>query len=145
MNNIRLLESQLRSLINEGDAERFILENKPKQEFHYFFEFLKHISQEKDIPMSKIVVNSRLNRNYVYNITSGTKKLPGRDKILALSIAAEMDFDEVDKALILGEKKTLDPYVPRDVWIAFCINNKVGDVLKVNLLLEEKGCSPLDL
>lgn len=145
MNDFQLLANELSSLRNEEEGRRFIQENHKEERFQYFFQFLKYKSEEKGIPLSKIVTNSRINRNYVYNITSGIKKMPGRDKIIALCIATEMDFAELNEALILGGKPTINPHDPRDVWIVICINNKISDVLKVNLFLEEKGCTPINI
>lgn len=33
----------------------------------------------------------------------------------------------------------------RDIWIAVALNREIGDVLKVNLMLEEKGVASLDI
>lgn len=145
MNDFQLLANELSSLRNEEEGRRFIQENHKEEQFQYFFQFLKYKSEEKGVSLAKIVANSRINRNYVYNITSGIKKMPGRDKIIALCIAAEMDFAELNEALMLGGKQTINPHDPRDVWIVICINNKISDVLKVNLFLEEKGCAPINI
>ena len=145
MNDFQLLADELSSLRNEEDGRRFIQENHRDAQFQYFFEFLNHKAEEKGLPLAKIVANSRINRNYVYNITSGIKKMPGRDKIIALCIAAEMSFDELNEALMLEGKQTIYPRDARDVWIVICINRKISDVLRVNLFLEEKNCAPLNI
>lgn len=145
MNDFQLLANELSSLRNEEDGKRFIQKNHQGEQFQYFFEFLKFKSEEKGLPLARVVSNSRINRNYVYNITSGIKKMPGRDKIIALCIAAEMNFDELNEALMLGGRRTINPHDARDVWIVICINNKINDVLKVNLFLEERNCAPLNI
>ena len=143
--DIICLERQLSKLMSVEEGEVFVKENQGKTEFKYFFEYLNDFAAHNNICMSDIIKNSRINKNYVYNITNGITKRPSRDKILALCIGAKMTFDEVNRALYIGGKNRLDPRDPRDVWIAIEVNNRVGDVLKVNLLLEEKMLTPIEL
>ncbi len=64
--------------------------------------------------MSQVVARSKVNRNYVYNITGGVKRNPGRDKIIALCIGACMNYEETNKALEIGGYCRLNPKDERD-------------------------------
>lgn len=86
-----------------------------------------------------------VNKNYVYNILNGDKKKPGRDKILALCIGARMSYSETQRALEIGNVAPLYPKDERDVRIAVGINSGAGDVMKINLILDEYGLEPINV
>lgn len=138
-------KSLLKDLKTATEAEAFIkkyCKNKSERLFH---SYLNQVVCEKHIDMSQVIKNSRISRNYVYNIINGKKRNPGRDKVLALCVAAHMTLEEVDQSLELCDHSRLNPYDERDVRIAVMINNKRFDVLAINLLLESKKLDPLDV
>ncbi len=137
------LNLALKQIRESKDEEEFISKyvlNSSNVKFH---EYLQDYIVQKDISMASVMNNSRLNKNYGYNIVNGTRKNPGRDKVLALCIGAEMSFDDVQKALKLANHPLLNPRNERDVRIAVAINNRTRDVIKVNLKLEEHNLEPL--
>lgn len=137
------LSLMLKEIRTAGEEEAFIKEHargKPRIEFH---EYLRRFISGNDISLAEAMTNSRLNKNYGYNIVSGARRHPGRDKVLALCIGAGMDLGECQDALISAEHLPLDPREERDIRIAVFINNGYGDVLRLNIKLEEKGLEPL--
>lgn len=127
------------------EEEKFIKKYAINKEDKYFYEYLQQYIAESRMTMSKVMTNSRLNKNYGYNIVNGTRKSPGRDKVIALCIGAKMTFEECQEALKIAHHPTLNPRDERDIRIAVFINNGGGDVLKLNIILESKGVLPLNV
>lgn len=61
-------------------------------------------------------------------------KNPGRDKVLALCLAAQMNYDETQRALVLADVGKLYPRRKRDSIIIFALNQKLT-VQQTNELL----------
>ena len=67
---------------------------------------------------------SLIQRNYAYQILNGTKN-PGRDKVLALCIAAHMNYEETQRALALADLGKLYPRRKKDSIIIFALKQKI--------------------
>lgn len=66
-------KSLLKDLKTATEAEAFIkkyCKNKSERLFH---SYLNQVVCEKHIDMSQVIKNSRISRNYVYNIINGKK------------------------------------------------------------------------
>lgn len=113
-------------------------ENLSEQKEHlslseYFTTYLRsHNIQESDL-----IRSSQIPRTYAYQILNGTKN-PGRDKVLALCLAAQMNYEETQRALALANLGKLYPRRKRDSIIIFALNQKLS-VLQTNELLYEKN------
>lgn len=139
------LIQELKTVKTETAVRKYVnkyLNTRQQESFH---EYLREYITNNNLSMAQVMNNSRLNKNYGYNITNGTRKRPGREKVLALCIGADMSFDEVQKALYLAGQPLLDPRNERDVWIAFALNSHINDVLVLNIKLEELGLEPLQV
>ena len=141
--NTRKLEEVLGSVGKEIDAEEFA--DSHESRFKYFYEFFNNYIAENGLSITEIITRSRISKNYVYNITNGNKKNPGRDKVIALSAAAGMSVELVNRALRISGLNALYPKNKRDVFIAECINRDIRDIIDLNLALDKKGESPLDV
>lgn len=140
------LETVLKGLRTEQEVEQYLQSCiRTKGRFHYFYQYLNQYISDHAVPVSEVIASSRINRNYVYNITNGVKKNPGRDKIIALCMGAQMGYDDTNRGLEIGGYCRLDPEDERDVWIAVAIINRQYEVLKLNILLEERGMDPLEI
>lgn len=142
--NIDLI-AVLKQIRTEKEEENYIKKYVDKQTEKNFREYLQAHIISNQLSVAEVMNNSRINKNYGYNIINGTRKNPGRDKVLALCIGAGMDFDQMQEALYLSNLPPLDPRNERDVRIVVAVNNHVVDVLKLNILLESKGVAPLDI
>lgn len=139
------LIEELKKVRTPGETEAFVEKYVRKGRMVSFYEYLQQYLTDKKLPVADVMNNSRINKNYGYNIINGTRKRPSRDKVLALCIGAGMDFDEVQNSLELAELPLLNPRNERDVRIAAGVNNRILDVLKLNIELEEKGLEPLQV
>lgn len=142
-NNTGDLEKRLKQLKTEKEIDEFICTQKRKSEIQFFYQYLNKLVAEKNISMKEVIAHSHINRNYVYNITNGTKLNPGRDKIIALCIGAHMSYEETNEGLEIGGYCRLRLRNERDVRVAALINMGMYDVLKINIVLEEHGLEPL--
>lgn len=105
--------------------------------FHTFSEYLCHILRERGITESTLIHDSQIQRTYAYQILNGTKN-PGRDKVIALCLAAHMNFEETQRALTLADLGQLYPRRHRDSILIFALEQGL-DVQQTNeLLFEEK-------
>lgn len=100
---------------------------------------------ENKVSLSALMDKSRVNKNYGYNLINGRRTNPGRDKVLAMCIAAQLSYEETQEMLMRAKVGGLYYRCERDVRIVASLNNKVGDVLAVNIELEENGLQPLDV
>ena len=99
----------------------------------YFTAYLRlHNIHESDL-----IRSSQIQRNYAYQILSGAKN-PGRDKVLALCLAAQMNYDETQRALALADLGKLYPRRKRDSIIIFALNQKLS-VQQTNELLYDEN------
>lgn len=139
--------SRLEELLLEEDAdekiEQLIRSNCNEQLlFHEYFN--AYVAAHK-LDTSQIIKRSGVSRNYVYSIINGKRTNPGRDKVLALCIAAGMKYSEVNRGLKIARQGALYPKVERDARIIVCINKGLADILELNLYLDRSGVAPLDL
>ncbi len=144
MGETLVLEDILRNIKTEKECENFIKKyiKGATLEFHIFFE--EYLSSQK-IEKSEVIAKSGVNKNYGYNILNGKRKRPSRDKVIALCIGANMDYDQFIECLRIAEVGDINPRSKRDIWIVMAINTKMGNVVRLNLILEEKGLAPLNV
>lgn len=139
MNKDKTIE--LMSILNDIEDENY-LDEFIKSAINNFSDlglpkFFEDICSTKNIKKSVLIKNSDIDRTYGYQILSGAKK-PSRDNILKLCISANLNLDESNKALKLGNVGELYPKNPRDSIIIFGINKNL-DLLKIDDLLYNRG------
>ena len=75
------------------DIEDYLIKNKENLLHSDLAEHLNMLLSEKGIKKADVVRRSLLDRTYVYKIFSG-KKIPSRDKLLALAFGLGLSDDE---------------------------------------------------
>lgn len=98
---------------------------------HFENLLLKHHLKKSDV-----IRAAQLDRTYGYQILSGAKK-PGRDKILALCIAAGLSLRETQTCLETAGEGILYSKSSRDAVIIYGIEHRM-DVMRINELLIDK-------
>lgn len=139
------LENMLRQINSESGAQQFVNEHTGGNGRKTFSSYMNEMIAQKNLELKEVIAASGISRNYVYQILNGRRSNPGRDKILATCIAAKLSFSETNRALKIAGAGILYAKDERDIWIAVALNREIGDVLKVNLMLEEKGVASLDI
>ncbi len=100
-------------------------------------DILNRLLKEKNIKKSEVVARSSLNRIYAYQIFSG-KRIPSRDKLIALCFGFKFDLEETDRLLRAAGYSPLYARNKRDALIIFAINSNKS-IFVVNELLFENG------
>lgn len=142
-NTTRSLSRRLEQVNSQRDGDRFI--SAHQLEISSFSGYLQQIISANGLDKATVAAGSGISRNYVYNILSGSRSNPGRDKVIALCIAAGMTYRQTQRGLEIAGLAPLYPRDERDVRIAIALNEGVRDVMTVNLILDDYGLDPLDV
>ena len=135
------LEEAIQKIKSKEDAERFFDDHGVEQRF--FYQYLNQFIADNNLVVSDIIEKSGISKNYVYNILNGNTKQPGRDKIIAISIASGMNYTEVNRALKISGHNELYPKNKRDIHITSCLNRGITNILIINIELSEMGLEPI--
>lgn len=91
--------------------------------------------EQHGLKKAHVIRDSNLDRNYAYQMLSGSRR-PGRDKILALGIAAGFSVKEVRRLLECAGAAILYSRSSRDAVILYGIENHLG-LMRINEMLME--------
>lgn len=139
--------SCLEELLLEEDADEKIeqlIRNNCNGQLLFHEYFNAYVAAHK-LDTTQIIKRSGVSRNYIYSILNGKRTNPGRDKVLALCIAAGMKYSEVNRGLKIARQGVLYSKIERDARIIVGINKRITDIVKLNLYLDSNGVAPLDL
>lgn len=99
-------------------------------------EYLQNLIESKKLNKSEIVEKSEMSEVYAYQIISGIRKKPQRNKVLCLAFGMGLELEEVQSLL----KKTGYPMLyaknPFDCVVIYALYKKMS-VIEVNELLYE--------
>ena len=84
---------------------------------------LNTLLKEKNLKKAEVILKGNLNKDYAYQIFSGTKTSPSRDKLLAIAIGMSLTVDETQTLLKIAALPQLYPRKRRDMIILFAIQN----------------------
>lgn len=112
-------------------------ENLPQS----FAQYITRIIAERNLSPAEVIRNSAIQRNYAYQILEG-RKLPGRDKIVALALACRLSLEETQRCLTLAGEGALYAKNLRDSVLIFAVQKELS-VQQTNELLFEMQCSVL--
>lgn len=138
-------EKSTNELINEikqtHEIEKFIQDNSSEFVNDPLHVILNDVLKENNLKKSDVVARSGLNRIYGYQIFSG-KRLPSRDKLIALCYGFQFDLDKTNTMLKNAGFAELYAKNKRDSIIIFAINSGKS-VFATDELLFENGMSIL--
>ena len=100
--------------------------------------YLEKLLSEKNMTKAQVILKGNLNKDYAYQIFSGTKSSPSRDKLLAIAIGMSLTVDETQTMLKIAELPMLYPRKRRDMIILFAIQNGY-DIFEINDCLDDLG------
>lgn len=78
-------------------------------------QYLCDLLEEKHLKKSDVIRKGELNESYAYQMFSGVKSTPSKDKLICLSIGMDLSVDETNSLLKLAG---LSPLYPRIKGIA---------------------------
>lgn len=134
-------EKSTEDLLNEirqtDEIQKFIERKDDEFLSKPLCEVIGGIIKDKKLKKADVVARSGLNRIYAYQILSG-KRVPSRDKLIALCFGLLSGLEETDKLLKLAGYSTLYAKNKRDSIIIFAINSGKS-VFSANELLFDNG------
>ena len=101
-------------------------------------EYLKKLLSEKNMTKAQVILKGNLNKDYAYQIFSGTKSSPSRDKLLAIAVGMSLTVDDTQTMLKIAGLPVLYPRKRRDMIILFAIQNGY-DIFDINDCLYDLG------
>ena len=106
-----------------------------------FHEYLNMLMRERDVYVPALIVSACISKTYAYQFING-ERLPGRDIVIRIGLALELNLDEIQRLLTLAGKSVLYPRIRRDAGILFCIRKKMT-LDETNSFLGDIGEAPL--
>ena len=118
-----MLENQLAEISNfsdylEKNSDSLISEIK-------LSEYLEQLIEKTGCTKSQIIKRTNLNRAYLYQIFEG-RKMPSRDKLIAIGIGMQLDFDSMQALLKYAGQRPLYARDTRDAAIIFAIQHDLS-------------------
>lgn len=101
-------------------------------------QYLCDLLEEKHLKKSDVIRKGELNESYAYQMFSGVKSTPSKDKLICLSIGMNLSVDETNSLLKLAGLSPLYPRIKRDSIIIINMNNKKS-VVEINEELYNEG------
>lgn len=128
----------LKELENFSTFKEYENANKNFMVSKTFSEYLSELIEEKNLVRAEVIRKAQLNENYAYQIFSGVKKRPARDKLICLAIAMDLSINETNSLLKLAGLLPLYPRVKRDSIIIINMKSHKS-VIEINNVLYDEG------
>lgn len=126
----------LKILQNKENIQAYINENSDEMLDVNLSEYLKQLLEKYKITKNEAIKNSRLDQIYGYQIFSGVKSNPSRDKLIQLIFGIGLELKDAQRLLRIGRAGELYSRNRRDSIIIFALNKKL-DIDKCDDLLFE--------
>ncbi|WP_173327904.1 XRE family transcriptional regulator [Eubacterium pyruvativorans] len=134
----RELSQTLASAQNRSDLDRYIGVLPEQVAGKTFSDYYNALPKVREIPAAELIRRAGIDRTYGYQILNGTRRNPGKDKILRFALAAALTPAETQRALEIAEAPVLYPRNRRDAILLFSLNRKLN-VMDTNELLDQFG------
>ena len=128
----------LKELEGFADFKAFYVDNKEQLAEVHLSDYLKMLFTEKGLEKSEVIAKAEMNEIYAYQIISGIKKSPDRNKVLCLAFGMGLTLGETQDMLKKTGYATLYAKNPFDCVIIYGLSKKMS-VVEVNELLFEYG------
>ncbi len=116
-----LTDELLAELLNAPDPVTFA--DKNKLEERSLSDYLQQLLAEKGLVQSKVINESGVQYTYGYQLFTGGRKNPDRDKLLQILFALGCTLQEANRALQAAGKNELYCKTRRDAIIIFCLDH----------------------
>lgn len=121
----------LRDLKRSKSLDNFIEKNENQFINEPLSIYLNELVSKNNLKKSEIIKKSEINQIYAYQIFSGNRSNPSRDKLICLLVAMQLNLDEVQQALKYAKVQPLYAKNKRDSVIIFGVLNKYS-IIKIN-------------
>jgi hypothetical protein len=131
-----LTDELLDELLAAPNLDSYLGERQPGR--RTLSDYLKHLLDKKGLVQSKVLAETEIGYTYGYEIISGRKEHPARDRVLQLVFAMQMDLKESARTLQAAGLSPLSPKNERDAIIIFCVNKGMS-MMECNDELVKRG------
>ena len=135
------LMNVLVNLQNQDQLDSFLTDQETNHNLPPFHEYYSTLDKVRQSKKADLMRASGIERSYFYQLIDGRKQ-PGRDKVIALGLAASLSLKEILRCLELAHQPLLYSRDKRDSILIFAIQN-AKTVAETNDLLFEYGESIL--
>ena len=110
----------LNELNTSNNIDKYLKDNSDSIIDQTLAEYFCKIFEERNLSKAEVIHRSNLNEIYAYQILGG-KRIPSRDKIIALCVGACFSIDDTNYTLKIGGFAPLSPKSERDAIIIYGI------------------------
>lgn len=129
------LEDALLEVGNRRQLDSYLKNLSPKEAPTSFEAYYFRLDKVKKMTTAELQRKSGIERSYLGHLRKNAKH-PGRNKVIALCLAAELSVDETQHALLAAGRSTLYARNRRDAILLHCIEKHLG-VNEANDLLDD--------
>ena len=128
----------LKELENFNTFEEYENANRDSMISKNLSEYLTDLLNERNLTKAEVIRKAELCDGYAYQIFSGLKTAPKRDKLICLSIGMGLSVNETNSVLKIAGLSPLYPKIKRDSIIIINMNNNKS-VVEINEALYNEG------
>ena len=128
----------LKELENFNTFEEYENANRDSMINKNLSEYLTDLLNERKLTKAEVIRKAELSDGYAYQIISGLKTAPKRDKLICLSIGMGLSVNETNSVLKIAGLSPLYPKIKRDSIIIINMNNNKS-VVEINESLYNEG------
>ena len=128
----------LKELENFSSFEEYRKANKDSLINKTLSEYLCDLLSERKLTKAEVIRKAETGESYSYQLFSGTKNAPTRDKLICLSIGMDLSVDETNSVLKIAGLLPLYPRAKRDSIIIMNMNAHKS-VIEINEALYEEN------
>lgn len=136
-----LTEELLDELLSAPSPSDYLCEHRPHK--RDFAQYLQELLLERGLERKDVVRAAHLDTTYGYQLFTGQRKHPSRDKVLQIAFALKLNLRETDRALQAAGVSKLYCKDRRDAILIYCLN-KQTTLDEANEALFELGEPSLD-
>ncbi len=107
-----------------------------------FTEKLIHLMNLRGVTNPDVYKAANLDKSLFSKLTSDKDYSPSKETAISISLALGLNLGETND-LLKRAGYTLSHSQLRDAAVEYCIKEKIFNVVKVNIILDELGCPPL--
>ncbi len=128
----------LKILENHENISDYLEENADEMIEADLSEYLEGLLEKYDISKNEAIKRSKLDSIYGYQIFSGVRKNPSRDKLIQLIFGLGLELQDAQRLLKIASEGELYSRNRRDSIIIFALKNKLSLQQCDDLLFEMK-------
>lgn len=128
----------LEELKNYSDFNSFYEKNKEDIASVSLGEYLQNLIESKGLNKAEIIEKSEMSEVYAYQIISGTRQKPNRNKVICLALGMGLSFEETQQMLVKTGYSELYVKNPSDCIIIYGLCKGLS-VIDINEMLFDYG------